>query len=346
MEFNNIMDTNQGYAPSWLESQQPSEDVYLTDLEYQNADYIDLLASSSHMESFMELDSIEEVKEEEEEEKGEEMKAALSNLLPDLLTQVGINNNGAVNTSSSCSTEDTTQSLIEEVETYLQSVSGGVSTSSLQESWTSDLPHKKEEKVDEADRIFEALTTGNVVQQAEEDLNLEEALSTSVISADGENVIIILAPSPPPPTTTDEIIPAAPSPAPSFTLPTSPSYDALSPAQSDTDAEWSPANLSRTVMAATKPRKKYERKVRAKPPTGPYPVEKKARKMAQNRSAAFKYRERKKAEQDAVDEELDRLFDRNAYLKKKMSEMEIQVRLIKQLMTETMGIDIPDGLLR
>lgn len=336
MEFNNIMDTitNQGFAPSWLESQQPSEDVYLTDLEYQNADFIDLLAASSDMESFMELDSIEEVKEEEEE-----VKAALSNLLPDLLTQVGINN-GAVHASSCPTTEDTTQSLIEEVETYLQSVSGGVSTSSLQESWTSD-PVKEE--VDEADRIFEALTTGNVVHQAEEELNLEEALSTSVISADGENVIIILAPSPPPPTT-DDAIPTVPSPAPSFTLPTSPSYDAaLSPAQSDPDAEWSPANLSRAVA---KPRKKYERKVRAKPPTGPYPLEKKARKMAQNRSAAFKYRERKKAEQDAVDEELERLFDRNAYLKKKMSDMEIQVRCLKQLMTETMGIDIPDGLLR
>jgi len=339
MEFTNIMDTlNQGYAPSWLESQQqhPSEDVYLADLADQNADdlFMDLLASSSDMESFMELDSIEEVKEEEEED----VKAALSNLLPDLLTQVGINNMAAVNTASP---EDTTQSLIDEVETYLQSVSGGVSTSSLQQSWTSD-PVKKE--VDEADRIFEALTTGNVVHQAEEEeINLEEALSTSVISADGENVIIILAPSP---TTDDAAIPTVPSPAPSFTLPTSPSFDdaALSPAQSDPDTEWSPANLSRAAVA--KPRKKYERKVRAKPPTGPYPLEKKARKMAQNRSAAFKYRERKKAEQDAVDEELERLFDRNAYLKKKMSDMEIQVRCLKQLMTETMGIDIPDGLLR
>jgi len=338
MEFTNIMDTlNQGYAPSWLESQQqhPSEDVYLADLADQNADdlFMDLLASSSDMESFMELDSIEEVKEEEEEE---DVKAALSNLLPDLLTQVGINNMAAVNTASP---EDTTQSLIDEVETYLQSVSGGVSTSSLQEAWSPPPPVK----VDEADRIFEALTTGNVVHQAEEEeINLEEALSTSVISADGENVIIILAPSP---TTDDAAIPTVPSPAPSFTLPTSPSFDdaALSPAQSDPDTEWSPANLSRAVA---KPRKKYERKVRAKPPTGPYPLEKKARKMAQNRSAAFKYRERKKAEQDAVDEELDRLFDRNAYLKKKMSDMEIQVRCLKQLMTETMGIDIPDGLLR
>jgi len=339
MEFTNIMDTiNQGYAPSWLESQQqhPSEDVYLADLADQNADdlFMDLLASSSDMESFMELDSIEEVKEEEEED----MKAALSNLLPDLLTQVGINNMAAVNTASP---EDTTQSLIDEVETYLQSVSGGVSTSSLQEAWSPPPPVK----VDEADRIFEALTTGNVVQQAEEDINLEQALSTSVISADGENVIIILAP--PSPAATAEEIPAVPSPAPSFTLPTSPSYsDALSPAQSDTDAEWSPANLNRSVAATPRPRKKYERKVRAKPPTGPYPLEKKARKMAQNRSAAFKYRERKKAEQDAVDEELERLFDRNAYLKKKMSDMEIQVRCLKQLMTETMGIDIPDGLLR
>jgi len=340
MEFTNIMDTiNQGYAPSWLESQQqhPSEDVYLTDLADQNADdlYMDLLASSSDMESFMELDSIEEVKEEEEED----VKAALSSLLPDLLTQVGINNMAAaVNTTSP---EDTTQSLIDEVETYLQSVSGGVSTSSLEEAWT---PPPPPVKVDEADRIFEALTTGNVVQQAEEDINLEQALSTSVISADGENVIIILAP----PSPVAEEIPAVPSPAPSFTLPTSPGYsDALSPAQSDTDAEWSPANLNRTVAATTpRPRKKYERKVRAKPPTGPYPLEKKARKMAQNRSAAFKYRERKKAEQDAVDEELERLFDRNAYLKKKMSDMEIQVRCLKQLMTETMGIDIPDGLLR
>merc|ERR1719447_475425 len=52
----------------------------------------------------------------------------------------------AVNTTSP---EDTTQSLIDEVETYLLSVSGGVSTASLEEAWT---PPPPPVKVDEADR--------------------------------------------------------------------------------------------------------------------------------------------------------------------------------------------------
>merc|ERR1719410_1848363 len=105
----------------------------------------------------MELDSIEEVKEEEED-----VKAVLSNLLPDLLTQVGINN-GAVHASST--TEDTTQSLIDEVETHLQSVSGGVSTSSLEQSWATTTSDPVKEEVDEADRIFEALTTSDPVKK-------------------------------------------------------------------------------------------------------------------------------------------------------------------------------------
>merc|ERR1719225_1238656 len=62
----------------------------------------------------------------------------------------------------------------------------------------------------------------------------------------------------------------------------------------------------------TKARKKY---ARSKPPTppsvAPYPADKKERKKAQNRTAAFRYREKKKSEQDLAEEELEALADKN-----------------------------------
>jgi len=67
----------------------------------------------------------------------------------------------------------------------------------------------------------------------------------------------------------------------------------------------------------------------------PYPRDKIERKRAQNRNAASKYREKKKAENDAVDIELLSLQQRNSELKKQLHNLEIEMKCLKQLMEET-----------
>merc|ERR1719195_2396325 len=83
------------------------------------------------------------------------------------------------------------------------------------------------------------------------------------------------------------------------------------------------------------PRKKY---ARSKPPTPPaatpYPADKKERKKAQNRTAAFRYREKKKSELDLAEEELEALADKNTCLKEKLTEMETEFKYLKKLMVE------------
>merc|ERR1719510_2389003 len=132
---------------------------------------------------------------------------------------------------------------------------------------------------------------------------LNNPISSGLVTAEGQNVIIIIAPSSP----------------------------AESVATTDSDPEWSlgspgpvsPAQLSLLSRRPeqTKTRKKY---ARAKPPSPPsvtpYPADKKERKKAQNRTAAFRYREKKKSEQDLAEE--------------KLGEMETEFRYLKKLMVE------------
>merc|ERR1711973_437420 len=107
---------------------------------------------------------------------------------------------------------------------------------------------------------------------------------------------------------------------------------------SDTDPEWvpspassvSPSSPLRTISSESRAvKKKYQRKKPPTPPMGPYPLEKKERKKAQNRTAAFRYRE-----QNTVEEELELLATRNKELRAKLTEMETEARLLKKLMTE------------
>merc|ERR1711964_595282 len=144
---------------------------------------------------------------------------------------------------------------------------------------------------------------------------LKGAVSTTCVTEDGQNVIIIIAP---------------PSPARSNVY------------ASDTDPEWvpspsssvSPSSPLRTISTESRAvRKKYQRKKPPMPPMGPDPVEKRERKKAQNRTAAFRYRE-KKGEQNTVEEELDLLALKNTELRAKLTEMETEARLLKKLMTE------------
>jgi cyclic AMP-dependent transcription factor ATF-4 len=142
-------------------------------------------------------------------------------------------------------------------------------------------------------------------------------LSSSLVTPEGQNVIIIIAPSSPTEsvlTTSDSDTEWTPSPAP------------LSPAQ---------LSLLSSKPEQTKTRKKYARSKPPSPPSvAPYPVDKKERKKAQNRTAAFRYREKKKSEQDLAEEEVEALADKNSQLQEKLVEMETEFKYLKKLMVE------------
>jgi len=136
-------------------------------------------------------------------------------------------------------------------------------------------------------------------------------LDSNLVTADGQNVIFILGPE-----------------SPTSSL--------------DSDPEWSPSPASpdQGLLLASKPlqakpRKKYARSKPASPPaTSPYPADRKERKKAQNRTAAFRYREKKKTEQDSAEEELEALEDKNIRLNEKLNEMETEFKYLKKLMIE------------
>merc|ERR1711893_72003 len=150
--------------------------------------------------------------------------------------------------------------------------------------------------------------------------DLEQAVTTNMTTEDGQNVIIIIAPSSP----SDSVVSSL-----SVQEPTSPGYCP------DTDPEWSPSPASlASPPCQVKPRKKYARSKPPKAPVGPYPTDKKERKKAQNRTAAFRYREKMKSQQDMVEEELEQLEEKNSRLKEKFSEMETEFKYLKKLMVE------------
>jgi len=148
--------------------------------------------------------------------------------------------------------------------------------------------------------------------------DLNGSMSNNLVTADGQNVIIIIGPE---------------SPAESLSS---------SVPEVDSDPEWSPSPLSpeQTNLLAskplqTKPRKKYARSKPPSPPAAsPYPADRKERKKAQNRTAAFRYREKKKTELELAEEELEALEDKNIRLNEKLSEMETEFKYLKKLMVE------------
>merc|ERR1719278_343075 len=144
-------------------------------------------------------------------------------------------------------------------------------------------------------------------------------LSSSLVTPEGQKVIIIIAPS-------------------------SPTESLTTTAASDSDPEWSlspgPLSPAQQSLLSRKPeqgrtRKKYARSKPPSPPSAaPYPADKKERKKAQNRTAAFRYREKKKSEQDLAEEELEALADKNSQLQQKLLEMETEFKYLKKLMVE------------
>jgi len=326
-------------------------------------DFMDfeLAFNSDSMASFLELEQIKEVKpapqitrpsviitKPKSHNTPKPQEAKPQPILTDIMTTCGISNEiledfytlGDLNTSMASPSSihsdmelEKNQELIDELEEFFIKVDG---TPTI----VDDKPESVVSPVPSPDKILSALTSGNVLENNNtltmEDLN--NAYTTSMMSEDGQNVIIIIAP------------PTPNTPADSFQEPISPnSQSPASPTTTndsdysyDTDPEWSPSTNSNTSFSTqllsppgqTKQRKKYARTRPPQPPTGPYPVEKKERKKAQNRTAAFRYREKKKSEQDLIDEELDLLSAKNGVLKDKLTEMETEFKYLKKLMTE------------
>lgn len=270
----------------------------------------DTSSSCSSMSLFQELEEVPEVE--------ESSTATNTAMLSELISQCGIpvveeiTNYPSSPANSIDSDMETHQSLIEELENFF-----GSPTVVEEDEASRGLDLITKTSVvcpSDPTSILEALTTGQVfnagdVQLTEE--GLRDAHTTTCVTEDGQNVIIIIAP-------------------PSPTASTTSTYD--------TDPEWvpSPSDSPLRTLSSTSTtiKRKYQRSKPLTPPTGPYPVEKKERKKAQNRTAAFRYREKKKGELDVVENEMEELSMKNAGLRDQLSEMETEAKLLKKLMIE------------
>merc|ERR1719336_1510534 len=161
---------------------------------------------------------------------------------------------------------------------------------------------KNQELIDELEDFFMKTDgTPTVVDEDVIDTNitmeeLNNAMTTNMMTEDGQNVVIIIAPSSP----AESLVSVNQDPLPS------PRNTSPSPGSTDTDPEWSPSPASVSSQSGPmRPRKKYARSKPPQAPTGPYPTDKKERKKAQNRTAAFRYREKMKRQEDSVEEELE-----------------------------------------
>jgi hypothetical protein len=96
----------------------------------------------------------------------------------------------------------------------------------------------------------------------------------------------------------------------------------------DSDESWSPAS------AASSPSKRKASAPRGLRRTKHPVIDKKERKKIQNVEAARRYRDKKKSEQQLLDEELDELSVKNSELKSKVSEKENELKTLKKLMVE------------
>merc|ERR1712066_648737 len=144
---------------------------------------------------------------------------------------------------------------------------------------------------------------------------LSSPVSTSLVTPDGQNVIIIIAPSSPSESlcTTDSDPEWTPSPAP------------VSPAQ---------LSLLNSKPEQVRPRKKYARSKPATPPSvSPYPANKKDRKKAQNDGCLQIQRE----EEGRAGLDGGRVGEpagQERQLKEKLLEMETEFKYLKKLMVE------------
>lgn len=75
-------------------------------------------------------------------------------------------------------------------------------------------------------------------------------------------------------------------------------------------------------------------KIKPGPPGAPKPVEKKLKKMEQNKTAATRYRHKKRVEQDLLSTELEELEKKNGELAEKAESISREIKYLKDLMEE------------
>merc|ERR1711921_27044 len=185
--------------------------------------------------------------------KKESSKMTTKPILSDIMSNCGIFNDtiydfcpteestaSIASPSSTHSEMEQNQELIDELEEFFIKVDG---TPTI----VDDKPESVVSPVPSPDKILSALTSGKVLENNNtltmEDLN--NAYTTSMMSEDGQNVIIIIAP------------PTPNTPADSFQEPISPnSQSPASPTTTndsdysyDTDPEWSPSTNSNTSFS-------------------------------------------------------------------------------------------------
>jgi cyclic AMP-dependent transcription factor ATF-4 len=68
--------------------------------------------------------------------------------------------------------------------------------------------------------------------------------------------------------------------------------------------------------------------------SGAKPLDRRQRKKQQNKDAATRYRQKKKAEQDAISAEFDSLMERNTELKEQVDQMTKEIQYLKNLMAD------------
>jgi cyclic AMP-dependent transcription factor ATF-4 len=170
-------------------------------------------------------------------------------------------------------------------------------------------------------------TTIETLKEDPNDSGFIDITNAQHITIDGQDIFIVVAP-PSPQHQQEELVTSVTAPESLATL--SPAHPL---AQSDSD--WTPdspkASKGRPPVKRTSLKAKSSRKNQV---GTPFIKDKKERKKHQNVEAARRYRDKKKSEQENVESEEQALADKNKGLKSEVSDLEVKVRTMKQLMVE------------
>merc|ERR1712051_498778 len=170
-------------------------------------------------------------------------------------------------------------------------------------------------------------TTIETLKEDPNDSGFIDITNAQHITIDGQDIFIAVAPPSPQPQQ-EELVTSVTAPE---------SLATLSPAHSlaQSDSDWTPdspkASKGRPPVKRTSLKAKSSRKNQV---GTPFIKDKKERKKHQNVEAARRYRDKKKSEQENVGSEEQALADKNKGLKSEVSDLEVKVRTMKQLMVE------------
>merc|ERR1719266_1544395 len=168
-------------------------------------------------------------------------------------------------------------------------------------------------------------TTIETVKEDPNDSGFIDITNAQHITIDGQDIFIVVAPPSPQPQ--QELVTSVTAPE---------SLAILSPAHSlaQSDSDWTPDSPKASKGRPPVKRTSLKAKSSRKNVSTPFIKDKKERKKHQNVEAARRYRDKKKSEQENVESEEQALADKNKGLKSEVSDLEVKVRTMKQLMVE------------